>query len=255
MPLGRPATVRVSHRPTLTGWGWDGTAGHRGTGHAHVPAAGREEPSRRLWDASGTGGTCPMPHGTPARRLCRSCSTPSGRVLERLPATIRTNGVRLGARQGEAREASSPPSASIDAMRVHVSHSPKAGNFGAEEMIARGLVDGITEGELVEAMSRLLGDALIRANEAAGWSGSRNRLTGLRRVAPRPRPHRASRSWWSVTVVVVAWGFETHTTTTMLRHRTTTKKESSHPPRSLARTATMTTTKGRGRSSHCPPGW
>ena len=90
----------------------------------------------------------------------------------------------LEARQGKAREAFLVALGKLDAMQVHVSHSPKAGNFGPKEMIARGLVDGFAKGELVEAMDRLLGDGLIRANEPVGWSGNRNRLTGLRRVAP-----------------------------------------------------------------------
>jgi hypothetical protein len=49
-------------------------------------------------------------------------------------------------------------------------------------ILKHSLTDGFSKRELEEAMSQLMKDAKVRANEVVGWSTNRNELKGLRRI-------------------------------------------------------------------------
>jgi RecA-family ATPase len=90
----------------------------------------------------------------------------------------------LEARQHAARDAFLDALGQLDGMQVHVSHSPNAGNYAVKVFLEHSLADGFSKRELREALNQLLNDRRVIANEPVGWSGNRNKLTGLKRVVP-----------------------------------------------------------------------
>jgi RecA-family ATPase len=87
------------------------------------------------------------------------------------------------ARQHAARDAFLKALGQLDGMQIHVSHSPNAGNYAVKVTLEHSLADGFSKRELREALNQLLNDRRVIANEPVGWSGNRNKLTGLRVVS------------------------------------------------------------------------
>jgi RecA-family ATPase len=87
-------------------------------------------------------------------------------------------------RRGQARQVFLDALDQLAVQGRNVSHSPAARNFAARVIKDASMAQEFTKQELERAMSDLLADGRIRANQPLGWSKTRNQLVGLARVRP-----------------------------------------------------------------------